>query len=78
MIYNVALLPTVQQSESVTHIHMNEEWVLVAQSGLTLCDHALLQGIFPDPGIEPRSLEFQADSLPSEPPEKPHSVICWS
>ena len=25
----------------------------------------------PDPGIEPRSLALQADSLPSEPPGKP-------
>ena len=28
-------------------------------------------GNLPDPGIEPRSLTFQADSLPSEPPGKP-------
>ena len=26
---------------------------------------------FPNPGIEPRSLTLQADSLPSEPPGKP-------
>ena len=32
--------------------------------------HALLQGNFPNPGVEPRSLALQADSLPSEPPEK--------
>ena len=25
----------------------------------------------PNPGIKPGSLPFQADSLPSEPPEKP-------
>ena len=31
--------------------------------------HSLLQGI-PDPGIEPRSLTLQADSLSSEPPGK--------
>ena len=33
----------------------------------------------PDPGIEPGSLELQADSLPSEPPGKPHiaSIIEW-
>ena len=29
---------------------------------------------FPYPGIEPRSPTFQADSLPSEPPEKPYIV----
>ena len=33
--------------------------------------HALLQGNLPDPGIEPRSLPVQADSLLSEPPGKP-------
>ena len=27
-------------------------------------------GDLPDPGIEPKSLALQADSLPSEPPEK--------
>ena len=27
-------------------------------------------GVLPSPGIEPRSPELQADSLPSEPPEK--------
>ena len=29
-------------------------------------------GDLPDPGIEPRSPTLQADSLPSEPPEKPY------
>ena len=28
-------------------------------------------GVFPDPGIEPRSPALQADPLPSEPPESP-------
>ena len=28
-------------------------------------------GLLPDPGIEPRPPELQADSLPSEPPGKP-------
>ena len=32
---------------------------------------ALLQGNLPDPGVEPRSLVLQADSLPSETPGKP-------
>ena len=31
--------------------------------------HDLLQGNFPNLGVEPRSLSLQADSLPSEPPE---------
>ena len=33
-------------------------------------------GDLPDPGIEPESLALQADSLPSEPPEKPISLKC--
>ena len=37
----------------------------VAQSCLTL----------PDPGTEPRSPEWQADSLPSEPPGKPPKFL---
>ena len=35
-----------------------------------MSNHSLLQGIFSNPGTEPRSLTLQADSLPSEPPEK--------
>ena len=30
-----------------------------------------LPGDLPDPGIEPMSPELQADSLPTEPPQKP-------
>ena len=64
--------------------------VLVSQSCPTLCDpmdcslpgssvHGILQarilqGI-PDPGIEPKSLTWQAESLPSEPPGKPQLVL---
>ena len=36
--------------------------------------HALLQRNLPNPGIEPRAPAFQADSLPSEPPGKPHNT----
>ena len=32
----------------------------------------LSPGDLPDPGIEPRFLALQADSLPSEPPRKPN------
>ena len=32
----------------------------------------LSAGDLPNPGIEPRSPALQADSLPSEPPGKPH------
>ena len=35
---------------------------------------SLLQGIFPNPGIEPESPALQADSLPAELPEKPNKV----
>ena len=31
-------------------------------------------GDLPDPGIEPRSLAFQADALTSEPPGKPKRI----
>ena len=31
----------------------------------------------PDPGMEPGSPAFQADSLPSEPPGKPTVGPCW-
>ena len=37
--------------------------------------HFLLQGIFPNPGIEPKSPALQADTLPSEPPGKPVTHI---
>ena len=36
--------------------------------------HALLQGILPTQGIEPRSPALRADSLPSEPPGKPRTT----
>ena len=35
---------------------------------------SLLQGIFPNPGIEPRSPTLQAVSLPAEPPGKPKNT----
>ena len=37
--------------------------------------HSLLQGIFPDPGIEPRSPTLEADSLPSERPGTPKCLV---
>ena len=36
--------------------------------------HSLLQGIFPNLGIEPRSPALQADSLPFELPRKPQDT----
>jgi len=35
---------------------------------------SLLQGIFPDPGMEPRSPALQADSLAAEPQGKPKNT----
>ena len=35
---------------------------------------SLLQGICPNPGIEPRSPALQADSLPAEPQGKPKNT----
>ena len=34
-------------------------------------------GDLPDPGIEPRSLALQADSLPTELQGKPLGYACW-
>ena len=34
-------------------------------------------GDLPDPGIEPGSPALQADSLPSEPPGKPHRWVAF-
>ena len=63
--------------------------VKVAQSCPTLCNpvdctvHGILQarilefsspGDLPNPGIEPRSPAWQADSLPAEPPGKPKNA----
>ena len=42
-------------------------------TGVRCC--ALLQGIFPTQGTEPRSPALQADSLQSEPPGKPTIVL---
>ena len=44
------------------------------RSGLPLSS----PGELPDPGIEPVSPAFQADSLPSEPPEKPMASITYN
>ena len=39
------------------------------------CHACPLPGDLPNPGIEPRSLALQADSLPSEPPGKPKNTV---
>ena len=57
--------------------------VKVTQSCPTLCDPGqnsgmgsplLLQGIFPTPGIKPRSPALQVASLPAEPQGKPKNT----
>ena len=49
---------------------MDTPWNSPGQNeGVGSC--SFLQGIFPNPGIEPRSPALQADSLPAEPPGKP-------
>ena len=35
-------------------------------------------GDLPDPGIKPRSPALKADTLPSEPPGKPHGCESWT
>ena len=45
-------------------------WMLQARMLGEMGSHFLLQGSFPDPGIEPTSPALQADSLPSESPGK--------
>ena len=40
--------------------------------------HSPFQGIFPIPGIKPRSPTLQADSLPSQPPGKPSNSCLFS
>ena len=35
-------------------------------------------GDLPNPGIKPKSLSLQADSLPTEPPGKPRNIVVCS
>ena len=41
-------------------------------------NHFLFQGIFPTPGVEPRSPTLEADTLTSEPPGKPMPDVTFS
>ena len=59
-------LTTAHQTPLSMEFSMQEYW-----SGLTF--HP--PGDLPDPGIKPRSLALQADSLLSEPPGKPNCAI---
>ena len=55
-------LPIARQASLSMGFPRQEYW-----NGLSF----LSPGDLPDPGIEPGSAAFQADSLPSEPPGKP-------
>ena len=56
----------------------------ISQARILECLPFQSPGNLPDPGIEPKSLILQTDSLPSEPPAKPinvkwgHRVENWS
>ena len=46
----------------------------ILQARIGVGSLSLLQGIFPDPGMEPRSPALQADSLAAEPQGKPKNT----
>ena len=62
-------------SDSLQSHKLQPSWLLCPWSSpgknTSVGCHSLLQGIFPDPGIKPRSPALQADSLPAELPGKP-------
>ena len=71
-------------SHSVIHLFVTS-WTVAHQAPLSMgfsrqeyCNELPFPspGDLPDPGIEPGSPTFQADSLPSEPPGKPHIYVC--
>ena len=68
---------------SLSHVQLFEiPWMVACQVSLSIgfsrqeywsgLPFALLRDL-PNPGIKPKSLELQADPLPSKPPGKPHS-----
>ena len=57
-------------SNSLRHHGLHSPWNSPGQN-TGVGSRSLLQGIFPNPGIKPRSPRLQADSLPAELPEKP-------
>ena len=49
--------------------------ILCNPTNCVACQAIILEWVaMPNPGIEPRSSTLQADSLPSEPPEKPKNT----
>ena len=49
--------------------------ILCNPTNCVACQARILEWVaMPNPGIEPRSSTLQADSLPSEPPEKPKNT----
>ena len=75
--------PIITRWQSVSRSVMSnslQPWIVTSQAPLSMefsrqeywsALPCLSPGIFPDPGIEPRSPTLHADSLPSEPPGKP-------
>ena len=57
-------------SDSLRPHGLHRSWNSPDQNTREGC-HALLQGIFPTQGSNPRSPTLQADSFPAEPPGKP-------
>jgi len=77
-------------NQSLSHIQFFAiPWTVTHQAELSMDSpskntrvacHSLLQRIYPNPGTEPVSPAFQADSLPFEPPYKPKKrtkILFW-
>ena len=63
-----------KQQNSIKQLSFNKKNKLKEQNSGVVC-LSLLQGNLPDPGIQPRSPAYQADSLPFEPLGKPFKCI---
>ena len=71
-VWNAVNVKSLSVSDSLRHHVHGKTWGLNTSSGKNTgvgC-HFLLQGIFPDPGIKPRSPALQANALTSEPPNQ--------
>ena len=62
------------QSSPTLWDHMDYTVHGILQARIGVGSLSLLQGIFPDPGMEPRSPALQADSLAAEPQGKPKNT----
>ena len=63
-----------KQQNSIKQLSFNKKNKLKKQNTAVVC-LSLLQGKVPDPGIQPRSPAYQADSLPFELLGKPFKCI---